>query len=181
MKMVSLSFSTCKRSFLVNCFLFCFLLFLLLQYSVHWYLNCSFMNPWLIADEWTNFLERVKCESEEELRANDELEEKLRLWASYRGQTLTKTGISRCGLLPLSLWHLIWFVIFLMHDYEFWLPLFSTIKYEVWCITEKLWNFRPSWIWQKMKVLKLSCSVTTLSLIRLIFVKGILIYFSPYY
>ncbi|PQQ19843.1 callose synthase 2 [Prunus yedoensis var. nudiflora] len=45
----------------------------------------------IFPDEWTNFLERVKCESEEELRANDELEEKLRLWASYRGQTLTKT------------------------------------------------------------------------------------------
>ncbi|KAM1064683.1 hypothetical protein TB2_028228 [Malus domestica] len=45
----------------------------------------------IFPDEWTNFLERVKCENEEELRANDELEEKLRLWASYRGQTLTKT------------------------------------------------------------------------------------------
>ncbi|CAA0815271.1 Callose synthase 3 [Striga hermonthica] len=43
------------------------------------------------ADEWNNFLERVKCLSEEELRGSDELEEQLRLWASYRGQTLTRT------------------------------------------------------------------------------------------
>ncbi|KAL1565196.1 Callose synthase 3 [Salvia divinorum] len=42
-------------------------------------------------DEWDNFLERVKCLSEEELRGSDELEEQLRLWASYRGQTLTRT------------------------------------------------------------------------------------------
>lgn len=43
------------------------------------------------ADEWTNFLERVNC-NEEDLRGSDESEEQLRLWASYRGQTLTKTG-----------------------------------------------------------------------------------------
>ncbi|XP_078440418.1 callose synthase 3-like [Wolffia australiana] len=42
-------------------------------------------------DEWNNFLERVDCKSEEELRNRDELAEKLRLWASYRGQTLTRT------------------------------------------------------------------------------------------
>ncbi|XP_038879408.1 callose synthase 3 [Benincasa hispida] len=42
-------------------------------------------------DEWKNFLERVKCTSEEELKGVSELEEELRLWASYRGQTLTKT------------------------------------------------------------------------------------------
>ncbi|KAF8015337.1 hypothetical protein BT93_H0983 [Corymbia citriodora subsp. variegata] len=42
-------------------------------------------------DEWTNFLERVKCESEEELRQSDILQEQLCLWASYRGQTLTRT------------------------------------------------------------------------------------------
>ncbi|CAD6335282.1 unnamed protein product [Miscanthus lutarioriparius] len=42
-------------------------------------------------DEWKNFLERVGCKNEEELREDEELEEKLRLWASYRGQTLTRT------------------------------------------------------------------------------------------
>ena len=58
-------------------------------------------------DEWKNFLERVKCKNEEELREKEDLEEELRLWASYRGQTLTRTGISslslswRCVLLPL--------------------------------------------------------------------------------
>lgn len=43
-------------------------------------------------DEWTNFLERTTV-SEEDLRrtVDVELEEKLRLWASYRGQTLSRT------------------------------------------------------------------------------------------
>ncbi|RZR80414.1 hypothetical protein BHM03_00006445 [Ensete ventricosum] len=46
------------------------------------------------ADEWTNFLERVGCKTEEELRErDDEFEEELRLWASYRGQTLTRTDL----------------------------------------------------------------------------------------
>ncbi|KAG0484387.1 hypothetical protein HPP92_008466 [Vanilla planifolia] len=42
-------------------------------------------------DEWKNFLERVNRESEEELKSNDDLKEELQLWASYRGQTLTRT------------------------------------------------------------------------------------------
>ncbi|XP_077246957.1 callose synthase 3-like [Tasmannia lanceolata] len=42
-------------------------------------------------DEWTNFLERTGCKTEEELRSREDLEDKLRLWASYRGQTLTRT------------------------------------------------------------------------------------------
>ncbi|KAK7358027.1 hypothetical protein VNO80_17326 [Phaseolus coccineus] len=47
----------------------------------------------IFPDEWNNFLQRVKCSSEEELKGNesDELEEELRRWASYRGQTLTRT------------------------------------------------------------------------------------------
>lgn len=54
----------------------------------------------IYADEWNNFLERVKCSSEEELKESGESEEELRLWASYRGQTLTRTGmLSAC--LPL--------------------------------------------------------------------------------
>lgn len=44
-------------------------------------------------DEWTNFLERVGCKTEEELHHKEELEEQLRVWASYRGQTLARTGI----------------------------------------------------------------------------------------
>ncbi|KAM7266626.1 hypothetical protein ACFE04_004523 [Oxalis oulophora] len=44
----------------------------------------------IFPDEWTNFLERVNCDNEEELREK-ELMDELRLWASYRGQTLTKT------------------------------------------------------------------------------------------
>lgn len=47
-----------------------------------------------ILDEWKNFLERIKCKSDEEFQAKiDELEEKLCEWASYRGQTLARTGI----------------------------------------------------------------------------------------
>lgn len=69
--------------------------------------QCEFV--WILVinkthtDDWSNFLERVKCRNEEEFRMKlqreeelkgpKELEEELRLWASYRGQTLTKTGI----------------------------------------------------------------------------------------
>ncbi|GAB2216631.1 hypothetical protein Droror1_Dr00024407 [Drosera rotundifolia] len=42
-------------------------------------------------DEWKNFLERVGRDVEEDLKGVEELEEELRHWASYRGQTLTKT------------------------------------------------------------------------------------------
>ncbi|KAI4323334.1 hypothetical protein L6164_022949 [Bauhinia variegata] len=49
----------------------------------------------IFPDEWKNFLQRNKCESDEDLenklRVDEKLEEELRLWASYRGQTLTKT------------------------------------------------------------------------------------------
>ncbi|WKA02513.1 hypothetical protein VitviT2T_020690 [Vitis vinifera] len=45
----------------------------------------------IFPDEWKNFLERVDRNSEEDLRGHEDLEEKLRLWASYRGQTLTRT------------------------------------------------------------------------------------------
>ncbi|KAI6669498.1 hypothetical protein NL676_004383 [Syzygium grande] len=45
----------------------------------------------IFPDEWTNFLERMDCKTEEQLKTSDDLEENLRLWASYRGQTLTKT------------------------------------------------------------------------------------------
>ncbi|KAF9686475.1 hypothetical protein SADUNF_Sadunf03G0162400 [Salix dunnii] len=44
----------------------------------------------IFPDEWNNFLERVNCTGEEELKERNDLEE-LRLWASYRGQTLTRT------------------------------------------------------------------------------------------
>nr|VDC85136.1 unnamed protein product [Brassica rapa] len=44
----------------------------------------------IFPDEWNNFLERVKS-NEEEIKESVELEEELRLWASYRGQTLTRT------------------------------------------------------------------------------------------
>ncbi|CAI8601679.1 unnamed protein product [Vicia faba] len=45
----------------------------------------------IFPDEWNNFLQRVNCSNEEELKEYDELEEELRRWASYRGQTLTRT------------------------------------------------------------------------------------------
>lgn len=46
-----------------------------------------------LVDEWKHFLQRVDCNTEEELRETKQLEDELRLWASYRGQTLTRTGI----------------------------------------------------------------------------------------
>lgn len=71
-------------------FLFCIVIFVLVLFPctilLHEQLVC------ICLDEWKNFLERVKCSSEEELKGVSELEEELRLWASYRGQTLTKTG-----------------------------------------------------------------------------------------
>ncbi|XWS52424.1 hypothetical protein CRYUN_Cryun11dG0069900 [Craigia yunnanensis] len=45
----------------------------------------------IFPDEWNNFLERVERNSEEELKESPEKEEQLRLWASHRGQTLTRT------------------------------------------------------------------------------------------
>ncbi|XP_076911186.1 callose synthase 2-like [Bidens hawaiensis] len=42
-------------------------------------------------DEWDNFLQRVKCKNEDELKSLPDYEDHLRHWASYRGQTLTKT------------------------------------------------------------------------------------------
>ncbi|KAL3622395.1 Callose synthase 1 [Castilleja foliolosa] len=45
----------------------------------------------IFPDEWDNFLERVGCKSEDDLKEHVQSEEELRLWASYRGQTLTKT------------------------------------------------------------------------------------------
>jgi callose synthase len=44
-------------------------------------------------DEWKNFKERVGLEEElKESEESEELKEELRLWASYRGQTLARTG-----------------------------------------------------------------------------------------
>ncbi|KAL8193281.1 hypothetical protein R6Q57_026862 [Mikania cordata] len=42
-------------------------------------------------DEWNNFLERMGCYGIDDLLGNNELEDDLRLWASYREQTLTRT------------------------------------------------------------------------------------------
>ncbi|KVI00628.1 1,3-beta-glucan synthase subunit FKS1-like, domain-1 [Cynara cardunculus var. scolymus] len=42
-------------------------------------------------DEWDNFLERVPFTSEDELKVAPDMADELRHWASYRGQTLTKT------------------------------------------------------------------------------------------
>ena len=53
-----------------------------------WRLLCHVMP--MCVDEWKNFQERVGWE--EELKESEELMEELRLWASYRGQTLARTG-----------------------------------------------------------------------------------------
>ncbi|KAM6584955.1 hypothetical protein CsatB_011957 [Cannabis sativa] len=44
----------------------------------------------IFPDEWKNFLERMECASLEALKAEDK-EEELRNWASFRGQTLSRT------------------------------------------------------------------------------------------
>lgn len=52
-----------------------------------------FLFDYHCTDEWNNFIHRMNT-SEEEIKVSesDELIEELRLWASYRGQTLTRTG-----------------------------------------------------------------------------------------
>ncbi|KAD5961694.1 hypothetical protein E3N88_13167 [Mikania micrantha] len=45
----------------------------------------------IFSDEWTNFLERKRCYSINDLVGNGELEDDLCHWASYRGQTLART------------------------------------------------------------------------------------------
>ncbi|KAL8247356.1 hypothetical protein R6Q59_008572 [Mikania micrantha] len=42
-------------------------------------------------DEWNNFLERMGCYGIDDLLGNNEIKDDLRLWASYREQTLTRT------------------------------------------------------------------------------------------
>jgi callose synthase len=74
-----------------------------LEYGMGFILN---RQKYESADEWNNFLERMNRNSkelknsEEELKLSEDSEEELRLWASYRGQTLTRTGTL---FLPLSL------------------------------------------------------------------------------
>eukprot|EP00656_Telonema_subtile_P053047 TRINITY_DN755_c0_g2_i12.p1 TRINITY_DN755_c0_g2~~TRINITY_DN755_c0_g2_i12.p1 ORF type:complete len:2229 (+),score=428.66 TRINITY_DN755_c0_g2_i12:164-6850(+) len=45
----------------------------------------------LLPDEWNNFLERHGVESEDELKKTDKGRFQRRIWASYRGQTLSRT------------------------------------------------------------------------------------------
>lgn len=54
-------------------------------------LEHTFNNFIFLLDEWENFLERMNCESLEGLKEEGK-EEELRNWASYRGQTLSRTG-----------------------------------------------------------------------------------------
>lgn len=53
-------------------------------------------DQFVILDEWENFLERIKSTADA-VEDNDNLE--LRFWASYRGQTLARTGYC-VSLLP---------------------------------------------------------------------------------
>ena len=49
------------------------------------------------SDEWSNFLERVgllPLTDKTEILNNEDLEDKLREWASFRGQTLSRTGVN---------------------------------------------------------------------------------------
>jgi callose synthase len=45
----------------------------------------------LLADEWDNFLERMNKTPLEESKLWDDDAFELRMWASYRGQTLART------------------------------------------------------------------------------------------
>ncbi|KAD5961691.1 hypothetical protein E3N88_13164 [Mikania micrantha] len=45
----------------------------------------------IFSDEWTNFLERKRCYSINDLVGNGDLKDDLCHWASYRGQTLART------------------------------------------------------------------------------------------
>ncbi|KAL8210472.1 hypothetical protein R6Q57_004909 [Mikania cordata] len=45
----------------------------------------------IFSDEWANFLERKRCYSMNDLVGNEDLEDDLCHWASYRGQTLART------------------------------------------------------------------------------------------
>lgn len=110
------------------------------------------------SDEWKNFLQRFDCKSDEKLRG--ELEEELRLWASYRGQTLTKTG-TNCffDLLPLMIFLHIRYVIWCYILHCIIVSVFSAFslnshqaKSEEWCIFDKHWNYRLFLIWRRMKV-----------------------------
>lgn len=50
-------------------------------------LHCCFI---IISDEWNNFLQKHNIKNENELKENMDF---VRQWVSYRGQTLTRTGI----------------------------------------------------------------------------------------
>jgi len=48
-----------------------------------------------VTDEWKNFLDRIGCDEnapDSELINNPDDNLELRIWASYRGQTLARTG-----------------------------------------------------------------------------------------
>lgn len=65
---------------------------LLLHLSSPIYLDSTCRTwPLLCLDEWKNFLERMECEDLDGLRSTGK-EEELRNWASFRGQTLSRTG-----------------------------------------------------------------------------------------
>lgn len=62
---------------------------------VFWELNFEKYYSFYLSfsDEWDNFLERIgKGDSDAELQENSSSALELRFWASYRGQTLARTG-----------------------------------------------------------------------------------------
>lgn len=62
--------------------------------GLKWFLLTVGSRLCLSADEFDNFLERINVTSEHEIWDNEEYENELRHWASYRGQTLSRTGKS---------------------------------------------------------------------------------------
>ncbi len=62
---------------------------------------CFWLTVWICVDEWQNFLERIqlientlrRTVDQKKSEKHEETVMDLRLWASYRGQTLARTGI----------------------------------------------------------------------------------------
>jgi callose synthase len=65
-------------------FYFVFTCFFILVQNNSYYVSILLF----ILDEWKNFLERMGCENSDGVKD----EKELRNWASFRGQTLSRTG-----------------------------------------------------------------------------------------
>ena len=95
-----------------------------------------------LVDEWNNFMERIECKKDSEVWETEENILQLRHWASLRGQTLCRTGISSeaYDCYPLVNISLLVFI------------NFDLMQLGEWCTTDGLWNSRLFWTWLTKKV-----------------------------